>query len=43
MVGENWKILLDYKSERKRNKTLPKQTTRLLFWEVKLFHVSLRL
>ena len=35
MVSENWKILLDFKSQ----PNVTKRRMRLLFWEVKLFHV----
>ena len=39
MLSENWKILLDYKSERNVTKHSLNRGRVLLFWEEKLFHV----
>ena len=41
MSSENWKILLRYKSERNVTKHNRNRACVLLFWKVKLLHVSL--
>ena len=43
MISENWRIFLDYTSERNAAKLSPNRACVLLFWEVKLFKLRMNI